>query len=190
MAATRLGRMLVPKRCLQDNMRFGFEQPCEDEMALCIASFRSRDVQMVFPRRADHYDRYLTLRGVPEDEVAEWKDALLWFTKKLTWKCRKPLVLKSPHHTGRIRRLLEVFPDARFVHIHRNPDVVFQSARHTLLKMMDFFTLQHHPQDVEERTIRLYLEMFDAFIEEKRLIREDRIHFVRFEDLERDPIAR
>ena len=103
-AATRLGRLLFPRKRLQDNMRFGFEQPSEDELALCITTFRSEMLSLVFPRRADHYDRYLTLRGVPEAKVAEWKDALLWFTKKLTWKCRKPLVLKSPHHTGRIRR--------------------------------------------------------------------------------------
>ena len=170
-------------------MRFGFELPSEDELALCITTFRSEMLSLVFPRRADHYDRYLTLRGVSEAEVAEWKDALLWFTKKLTWKCRRPLVLKSPHHTGRIRRLLEVFPDAKFIHIHRDPYVVFQSARHTVLKMVDFSTLQRPRLDVEEWTIRLYLEMFNAFIEEKGLIRDDRIHEVRFEDLERDPIG-
>jgi omega-hydroxy-beta-dihydromenaquinone-9 sulfotransferase len=188
-AATRLGRMLVTKKRLQDNMRFGFEQPSEDELALCISTFRSGMLSWVFPRRADHYDRCLTFGGVPEAEVAQWKDALLWFAKKLTWKYHKPLILKSPPHTGRIRLLLEVFPDARFVHIHRNPYVVFQSARHTTLKMMDFFTLQHSALDVEERTIRQYREVFDAFFEEKALIREDRIHEVRFEDLERDPIC-
>ncbi len=188
-AATRLGPLVLPRKRLQDNMQFGFEQPSEDELALCITTFRSEMLSLVFPRRADHYDCYLTLRGVPEAEVAEWKDALLWFTKKLTWKCRKPLVLKSPHHTGRIRRLLEVFPDARFVHIHRDPYVVFQSARHTVLKMVDFSTLQRPRLNVEEWTIRLYLDMFNAFIEEKNLIRDDRIHEVRFEDLERDPIG-
>jgi hypothetical protein len=143
----------------------------------------------VFPRRAGHYDRYLTLRGVKNGEIAEWQGAILWFAKKLTWKYRKPLVLKSPPHTGRIRLLLEVFPDARFVHIHRDPYVVFQSARHTALKMIDFFNLQHSALDAEERTIRQYLEMFDAFFEEKDSIRENRLHEVRFEDLERDPIG-
>ena len=39
-------------------------------------------------------------------------------------------VLKSPPHTARIRLLLEMFPDARFVHIHRDPYQVFQSCRH------------------------------------------------------------
>jgi len=98
-AATRLVPLVLPRKRLQDNMRFGFEQPSEDELALCITTFRSEMLSLVFPRRADHYDCYLTLRGVPEAEVAEWKDALLWFTKKLSWKCSKPLVLKSPHRT-------------------------------------------------------------------------------------------
>ena len=38
----------------------------------------------------------------PEEEVARWKESLMLFYKKLTWKFGRPLVLKSPPHTGRI----------------------------------------------------------------------------------------
>ena len=50
--------------------------------------------------------------------------------RKLTFKYGRPLVLKSPPHTARIRLLLEMFPEARFVHIHRHPYQVFRSCRH------------------------------------------------------------
>jgi hypothetical protein len=33
----------------------------------------------------------------------------------------KPLLIKSPVHTGRIKLLLRLFPKARFLYIHRNP---------------------------------------------------------------------
>ncbi len=39
-------------------------------------------------------------------------------------------MLKSPPHAARIRLLL-LFPEARFVNIHREPYAVFLSCRHT-----------------------------------------------------------
>jgi hypothetical protein len=129
------------------------------------------------------------MRGVPQEEVDEWKTALVWFVKKLTWKYGKPLVLKSPPHTARIRLLLDLFPDARFVHIYRNPYSVFQSASHTHRELRKYVTLQHSIADIEEQTIRQYNEVFDAFFEEKGLIPAGRYHEVRFEELERDPVS-
>lgn len=40
------------------------------------------------------------------------------------------LLIKSPVHTGRVKTLLSIFPDAQFIYIHRNPYEVFQSALH------------------------------------------------------------
>jgi hypothetical protein len=33
----------------------------------------------------------------------------------------KPLLIKSPVHTARVRRMLKLFPKAKFVFIHRHP---------------------------------------------------------------------
>jgi hypothetical protein len=115
-----------------DNVKFGFAEPREDEFALCSITGRALPVAWAFPHRADHYGRYLTLRDASASEVAEWKSALLWLVRKLSFKYGRPLVLKSPGHTCRIRLLLELFPQARFVHIHRNPYDVFRSTQHWL----------------------------------------------------------
>jgi len=187
--SSRIGGFFVPRERAQDNMPFGFSLPAEDEFALASATARSPLLSWVFPRRAEHYERYLTFRGVPEAEVAEWKAALLDFVRKLALKHGKPIVLKSPPHTGRIRLLLDVFPEARFVHIHRDPYAVFQSACHTTREVLRFCTLQRPDLDVEGRTIRQYQEIYEAFFEEKGLIPEGRFHEIGFEDLERDPIG-
>jgi hypothetical protein len=34
---------------------------------------------------------------------------------------RKPLLFKSPQHTGHVAEILTIFPEARFVTIFRNP---------------------------------------------------------------------
>ncbi len=40
------------------------------------------------------------------------------------------MVVKSPVHTARVRVLLEMFPNAQFVYVHRDPYVVLQSSAH------------------------------------------------------------
>jgi omega-hydroxy-beta-dihydromenaquinone-9 sulfotransferase len=143
----------------------------------------------IFTRRAEHYARYGTLGELPETEVAEWKAALLGFCAKLTCKYGKPLVLKSPFHTGRIRLLLDIFPEAKFVHIHRDPYAVFQSTCHTMRVALKYCALQRHNLDVEDWTILRYREIVDAFLAEKDLIPDGRFHEISYSDLERDPIA-
>ena len=68
--------------------------------------------------------------------------SLVRFLAKLSTDYNRPLVLKSPPHTGRIRLLLELFPDARFVHIRRDPYTVFRSTRHMYATTMRFWQLQ------------------------------------------------
>ena len=132
----------------------------------------------------------MTFRGVPEREVDEWKQALVLFLKKLTWKYRKPLLLKSPPHTCRIKLLLGLFPEARFVHIHRNPFTVYQSTRHTLSRVLRITRLQGGSgYDAEGSVLRRYREMYDVFFEERGLIPEGRYCEVGFESLESDPIG-
>lgn len=187
----KLVGFFLPKTRPHDNVRLGVEEPQEDEYALSCLTRLSFLLTLAFPRRAEHYDRYLTFRGVSEDEIAEWKAALQWFVQKLSFKYGRPLVLKSPGHTCRIKMLLEVFPDAKFVHIHRNPYVVFQSAQHTVQKVLPWWAMQRSTilENLDERTIRQFQEVYEVFFEEKGLIPQERFHEVRFENLEADPLG-
>jgi hypothetical protein len=180
----------VPETRPQDNVRLDFGQPSEDEFALAVMTFRSALLAWAFPRNAGRYDRYLTFRGATDAEVAAWRAAFLRFVKKLTYKYDKPLVLKSPPHTARVRLLLDLFPDARFVHVVRDPYRIFPSARHTTETVFRYVNLNKSDLDVTDRVLSQYNEIFDAFFEEKGLIPDGRLHEVRFEDLERDPVGR
>jgi hypothetical protein len=83
-----------------------------------------------------------------------------------------------------------MFPGARFVHIHRDPRVVFQSARRTLEVNIRWHRLQRpRLDDFDDWVIRHYREMYDAFFEERHLIPRGRLHDVAFEALEKDPVG-
>ena len=143
-----------------------------------------------FPGDGADYDRYLTFRDVPDEEVARWGHALTTFLKKLTLRYGRPLVLKSPPHTARIRLLLGLFPDARFVHIHRDPYDVFRSTRHMIRAVQPALPPPGRAApDGDDRIISVYTEMYDAYFEERGLIPEGRLCEVGYEDLERDPVG-
>ena len=119
-----------------------------------------------------------------------WKRAFTLFLKKLTWKYHKPLLLKSPPHTGRIKLLLEMFPQAKFVHIYRDPYRVFQSTKHTTLTAGPAFALQRRNlQRLDDGILRRYRILYDAFFEERGLIPSGRYHEVSFEELECNPLG-
>jgi hypothetical protein len=186
----RLLGFFIPRKRPMDNVSFGVAEPQEDEFALA-ALIGGFSLGWAFPRRAGFYDRYLTLRGASASELAEWKAALTWFLQKMTFKCGKPLVLKSPGHTCRIKVLLEMFPEAKFVHIRRNPLDVFRSTEHLMRNgVTPVWPLQRPDfRDLDDRILRQYKEVYDAFFEERGLIPKGRFHEISFEELEADPLG-
>jgi hypothetical protein len=187
-AAPVADRMVVRRR-FQDEVALGVGVPSEDEVALGTMTGLSPYMGWYFPRDRADYDRCLTFRGVPDEDVARWGHALTTFLKKLTLRHDRPLILKSPPHTARIRLLLGLFPDARFVHIHRDPFQVFRSTRHMIRSVQPVFRLQGcPPQDGDDTILGVYTEMYDAYFEQRGMIPGGRLCDVGYEDLERDPI--
>jgi omega-hydroxy-beta-dihydromenaquinone-9 sulfotransferase len=180
---------MIPHRRPQDNVRMGMHEPQEDEFALNCLTQLSPLLCLAFPRRASHYSRFITLRDCTPAQIARWQQTLYWLVQKLTYKHARRLVLKSPSHTARIRLLLEVFPDAKFVHIHRNPYDVFRSSLHLMHTAAQWSTLQRIDHTgLEERTLDDYQELYDAYFEQRHLIPAGRLHELAFEALEKDPL--
>jgi hypothetical protein len=102
----------------------------------------------------------------------------------------RQLVLKNPVNTARIRMLLELFPDAKFIHIHRSPYEVFASTRNLNRSITSFTTLQSlDMQQSEETVFELYEGMMRRFFADRALIPAANFADVAFADLERDPLG-
>jgi hypothetical protein len=188
----RLGRPLLLRTRPHDGIPLGFGVPNEDEVALCNDSGVSPYLSWAFPRASAFFDRFLTLRDADDAERARWRGSLLRFLKALSLRDGRPAVLKSPTHTARIRLLLDLLPGVRFVHIRRDPYEVFRSTRHMVGATMPYWRLQRErPGDepADDRILRVYREMYDAYFEELPLIPPGRSCEVAYEDLERDPLG-
>src|SRR5688572_28796563 len=190
-SASAFLRLLMPKRRPQDNMLMDPAAAWEDEFAMCVSGFRTPYLSCSFPRRADDYDRFLTFRDCTHDELEQWKAAFRRFLEKVTHKHGgRALVLKSPTHTCRVRLLLEMFPQAKFVHIRRHPYAVYQSSLHLYRKALPMIRLQRTDGvDWEARILRQYRQMYDAYFEERGLIPAGHLHEVAFEEMEKDPVG-
>ena len=187
---TRMFPWLVPDKRPMDNMALKFTSPQEDEFAPLLMTLTSLYLGTSFPRRMAHYDRYMTFRDADPREIADWQSAFIQFCKKLTLQDQRTLLIKSPPHTARIRTILQMFPDARFVHIHRDPYRVFQSQRHFFDTAGWYTYLQKPDLDaIDEGILQRHEVMYDAYFEDLPLIAQDRIVDLRFDDLEADPVG-
>ena len=179
-----------PMKRAMDNVSVTMYSPGEDEFALSSITQLSPLISWSFPRRSKYYDRYITFQSTTDDEVNKWKSALVQFYEKLSWRYGKPLILKSPIHTARINLLLSLFPDAKFIHIAREPFSVFQSMQKLYRSAVANSRLQDqdHEQDIEE-IIRRYVKINQAYIEERSLIPSDKLVEIKFEDLVSNKLA-
>jgi hypothetical protein len=172
----------IPRHRPMDGMVMKMSSPQEDEFAIGATTLQSPCLGWVFPRQKHEFTRFLTLESLSAAELAEWKSAFISFLKKVQFRCDRSLLLKSPPHTARIRHLLELFPDAKFVHIRRDPYRVIQSSLHTFRVLHGWHSLQGPAlEDLETWTLQLYTQMHRAFFAQVQSIPAGHFHEIAFE---------
>lgn len=182
-------RFLLPSRRPIDNMAAGWDRPQEDEFALCNMGVRSPYLTAVFPNRPPQDPEYLDLQGVSPQALGFWKLKLYWFIQCLTLRNPKRVVLKSPPHTCRIKVLLELFPKAKFVHIVRDPYVIFPSTVNLWKRLYVDQGLQTPAYEgMEEYVFHTLERMYEAFDRDKSLIGPGQFCEVHYEDLVANPL--
>jgi hypothetical protein len=184
---TRLLWFLIPSKRPMDNVAAGWHEPQEDEFALCSMGVNSPYLRMAFPNEDEEHLDYLDMQSLTEDELYAWQTSLYDFLRCLALHHEnRRIVLKSPTHTGRLQLLSKMFPDAKFVHIVRNPyDVVPSTLR--LWKSLDHVQgLQIPKRDMEDYVHRAYKKMYGGFQKGRNEIPDERIIDIRYEELTED----
>ncbi len=171
-----------------DNVAHGWDEAAEDEIALAKLTGLSPYIAFMFPQQAARYEKYIDFVECRDGEREKWKEAFRYFLKKIMLATGgSRVVVKSCTHTARIRILLEMFPNAKFVLIHRHPYEVYASTLH-MRSHTDWENFFHLPeQDVEnlrkQQTLALGQRIFDRVVEDKRLVPEHNFFEVRYSEL-------
>ena len=179
----------LPNKRPMDNVDMSWTSPQEDEFALCNLGVPSPYINMAFPNNTKKDIEYLTLKTVSETGRKNWKDKLHWFMQALTYKYEgKRLVLKSPTHTARIALLRELYPDAKFVHIHRDPLTLFPSTVNLWQRLSVDNGFQHPVKDWDEYVFHLFDLMYESFWEDTANLPENQFANISFKELTGSPV--
>jgi hypothetical protein len=182
---------MMPSRRPMDNMPAGWDRPQEDEFALCMLGQPSPYLRIAFPNQPAETGS-LDVEALSEPAKSRWKKAFLRFIREVTLVNHgRRLILKSPSHTCRIPTLLELFPDARFVHIVRDPCVVYASTINLWKSLYRRQALQEPTFDgLPQMVLETFTAMHARLEGARHLIPRGRFCEVRYEDLLRDPVHR
>ena len=182
-------KTFLPKTRPMDNMKMGVNKPQEEEMALGNLFPYSFYNGFYFPEKTmEYFYKYIRFKNVSSKVKEHWKKVYYYMVKKTTLNMGgKRLVLKNPANTARIRFLLELFPKAKFVHIYRNPYVVYASMRNFYRKTIEGFMLHKvKEKEIENNILSLYKQLMISYFKEKRLIPDGNLIELKFENFEID----
>lgn len=182
--------LLLPNRRPMDNMAVGMSRPQEDEFAIANLGAGSPYLEWAFPNRELRFDEFLTLEELDQERRQKWADTFLWFLRRLTVKDPRRLILKSPTHTARLGFLRELLPEARFVHIARNPLTVIPSTLNMWERMADAMSLHIRKDDYSlDRILDVFERMYQRYEADRPHAPPNRLYEVRYEDLVKDPLG-
>lgn len=184
--------VFIPNHRPTDGMELTPDLPQEEEFALTNMMPFSYYNFWYFPKATlDYCDRYLTFEHITPEEEQAYKEAFLKIVKISLWNTGGTQYLsKNPPHTGHVKALTELFPNAKFIYLMRNPYTVFESTRSFFTQTIAPLKLQDVSDDeIEMNAIKVYPRLYKAYNEQKHFIPEGNLYEVRFEDFERDPYA-
>jgi hypothetical protein len=184
-----LMKPLIPDKRPMDNMEMSAETPQEHEFVLTNFCLLSPLTALFFPSERIKYMKYGSFEEATEKEKEIWKRNLLYFLQKLTlMKEGKRLLLKNPLDTFRIKLILELFPNAKFINIYRNPYEVFFSTVKLHKTNTSLFWLQKPNYELYDFVFDMYTRMYKQFYKDFELIPEENIIEVKYENLIADPL--
>ena len=186
----RFANWLLPAKRPMDNMAAGWDRPQEDEFALLNLGLPSPYRRIAFPGEGAIDLNYLDLESVSPQEQKTWLGTLRRFMLNVSCVTGRPLVIKSPTHTGRIAALAGEFPDAKFIHITRDPRALFPSTCR-LWQGLDAVQALQQPKDdaIEGYVVQCLQRMYAAHHQQRESVDPQRIIDVRYEDLIADPVG-
>lgn len=180
---------LMPDHRPTDNMELAPDLPQEEEFALSNMMPYSYYDFWFFPERMMEYcDRYLTFEQITPEELRVFKETFLKLVKISLWNTGGTQYLsKNPPHTGRVKALAELFPNAKFIYLMRNPYTVFESTRSFYTNTIKPLELQAFSDaDMERNILTAYAKLYKAYEQQKKFIPAGNLYEVKFEDFEAD----
>lgn len=189
--ARRILKRRLPKSRPMDAVPLGIDEPMSEDFALAGLTHMSHYLNYFFPRIAEQAFRQTVLfEGVSPQDVAHWSDHYEFLLRKISYAVGgKRLLLKNPPNMGRIPEVLKRFPNARFIHVYRNPWLVHASSMKLMQRFTESFAFQAYDHSkVETFVSRRYAAIMEKWFTDKGLIPPENLIELRHEDIVARPL--
>ena len=182
---------LVPGKRPQDNIEVDIDLPAEEENAISTFSLESASHSFWFPKNESYYNDYALFENVTEQQRAKWQKSYKHLMTKIAiaFPGKKPLI-KNPHNTGRVKELLRLYPNAKFIHIYRNPLKVLPST-YLMYDMVvrTQFLQDFSEQELHDKIFYYYTSSMKALLNDMKMIPKQNLYKLRYEDFELNPLS-
>ena len=185
-------RINTPEKRPSDNVKLHVDYPQEDEFAFANCQPNAYYNFFYFPGKYKvYYEAAIHHQGLTQKERKKWFSAYEKLLKKAALNTAgERLIIKNPVNTARIKHILKLFPNAKFLYIYRNPVTVFLSAQKFFLNLFPTLILQETDQELINKIIfEIYIKLLDDYLAQKSLIPNENLFELRFEDFEKDPVG-
>ena len=187
---TPILKKVLPETRLMDQMKVHWDSPQEEEFGMALISPYSSVGFLLAPLRAyEVLDKYVLLKT--SKLKSNWLDAHLKFAQKIqSMNKGNTLVFKSPGNTARIAELLEIYPDAKFIHIVRNPQDVIRSTLHLYQRILPEFSLQDESKlNLQEYVFDYYEQVMRKYLDSKGKLAKNQLCELKYEEFIVDPLG-
>lgn len=185
-------RRVLPETRGYDNVKLTMESPQEEEMALGNLFPLCYYYSYYFPTKFRHYFRRAIFQdGLTEEEKQAFADTYRLLVHKLTYaKGGRRLLFKNPPSTARIPLLRSLFPDAKFIHIVRDPFQVYRSSVGRFPRLLNAFAWEDFSGiDFGEITLANYAELNQRYLEDRVSLPASQLFETTFERVTNDPLG-
>ena len=182
-----LMKYTMPKERPSDKIKLDVELPQEDEFAVSNYTNISHYNFFFFP---NDYKKFYS-----EAIRFEKNNEKLWLSKYSNilnrifhYTGKSKIIIKNPSNTARIRSLLKKYPNAKFIHIYRNPIFVYLSTFKFFSELFPSVNLQNIDNETLKKLIIYnYKEIYRDYYKFKSLIPKGNLIELKFEDFRKNP---
>lgn len=183
----------MPDKRPSDNVELNIAYPQEDEFAMLNSLDYSFYAFFTYPANYKRfYEEGILHKNLTPKEKEKWFRTYDKLLKKAIINTNgERIIIKNPVNTARIKQLLKLYPDARFLYIYRNPYTIFLSTRLFFQKLLPTLVFQEINNELIEKAIfDIYIRLLDDYQEQKSLIPPENLLELRYEDFEPKPLEK
>jgi len=174
-----------------DDVKMGMDLPQEEEIAFANVQDVSFYNFLYFPKDFEKfYDKELFMKGLDVEHIDRWKSEYVKMIRKAMLNIKGDrFISKSPSNMVRIRQILELFPDARFIFLYRDPYKTVESFYRFFHEVLPTVQVQNSNGNLTRKRLTfVYADMVKQYYADKDKIPQKNLMEIKFEDFSKNAV--